>query len=1582
MNSLERKEHKKRCLTRSATLVPEILRDHQDVIAEIAYALDIQCQHKLATGRDDLFGSVTELRREFDGFWPQRFSSLENAEKEDDILKATVFDGLLSELHHRGDLVLVGDRQRARSRAFEVVHYLRRLKQRTHSRERLGLAPELVDMIKVEVQKRERPIRSVSIDELMDDLEEKLTDTVDFEQVEDYLSVPSGVSFEYEVLPFAIDSFRTFLINTFSENGAFPVFQQESFYKLLKDAFQDSSKTGRVIAAGTGFGKTEAFLLPLMFYAVCIWFIREKRKSLGQKVTLGFSGLLLYPRVDLCNNQAERLLKYLANLNEVLESEWNGDESTPLKIAIAHSRMNQVRIQCPLCVRELDENNKHELDRAYIVADAEEGSYRNEVSGFKCQRSEGHSKVADLLIPQIKKNSGQADFGITTVDTLHRRLMDDHGQQRLFKKSLQPPRFVVVDEMHIYEGQAGSHVSHILRRCRQRIRKMTNDSWNPVFVGASATAGSPTELAFRMFGAPNTDDTLITPSDDGKKAQGLEYYFFLQASGNRFLETENEDDESQEDQPRQFVSEAATMIQAAMCLSHTIKRPSGVSEQKRRTLGFIDSIDVATRLARDLDNAEWQRISQGSTNPLPLYALRFPVGVPNATELFDSQIRSAVPELGPRNEDSQFQLPILGCKRSSDGNCVQPPHPFLERCERYEQGECWHAMARDNNEGLLPLEIQVHKSGSRKWGNPDRGLEAEDRDNWRLLVSTSALEVGFDHPELIATWQYHAPPSIASFVQRKGRGGRGITDFPITMVVLGKSFGDVFRFQDHLKLVVVSDEDIASVLDESNPSIREQHLFSALLDFCAGSSEFKGAYNIKNIKQIADACDSRQCKKWLGECFDMKIGEIEAFAEKLKNSVLEIWDRTLKFDSLESSLRPKSDIKPVDLFSYTRDQLTQEITKLKDPRNEGQNPTTLLWMKTAHKAVAEATETKFRVSKIVDFCRFLPQQFVRDDIYVPSTTIPVPIGRFVNVVDAEDRHLGVEASEFGLKCFLPGGFKIRYNNRLWMAPWDSVPNKPRDPESSRIWVGTQRSIVTSNKHSLEEALSNSTLDSSQRLEVNALLGNDCIVGEVDTLCVENLGKPTAKRFSMELSTLRIVRKRPEDADSADYQLLARDPHVTSKFIYIPESNEVKSNVSLGKKLPSMSESKIRFYDRFKLTLCFYANLVNCYPTDGDSQTIVLRFWDESESKPIAPSIKMRTQAMEFRFNEIADFEVNQNAKQRVFWSRLDELLFEKMVIETGFLRSVYLVPSVTEALQLVEPSTPFCDAFSKAQIADGLQQTSVTDHISQEILLWCISHIDNLTKLIEESRVWCESVGIQRTSIDSLGAALTRVAAKTINVSPTMFRRKTFFSDDGPRVILFDDVEGGSGNTRRLRDVWQGKSDLEEDVLQQVNCPASEVDSVVFAAFDSGLSPEALTQIALTGNLPEPWISGKREHSVTRAKLRLQKMAQDSNIAAFNSVVRQHWCALGDELGRSPTWLRLFRRVLNSPSLDIRAENLKQNFLDKELGSPNELKARVQEMMPLCESACPECLMGEMFAEREFIDREVLASFLSSGSDA
>jgi superfamily II DNA/RNA helicase len=128
---------------------------------------------------------------------------------------------------------------------------------------------------------------------------------------------------------------------------------------------------------------------------------------------------------------------------------------------------------------------------------------------------------------------------------------------------------------------------------------------------------------------------------------------------------------------------------------------------------------------------------------------------------------------------------------------------------------------------LEPMDVYLHKSGRTE--TPD-GRKAQD-DDWDLMVTTSALEVGFDHPGIIGTFQYRAPMNIPGFVQRKGRGGREPDDQPISVVVLGSRPEDAFYFHHENLLSDPDDRYLRINLDEQNEFVRIEHMVSAVFDY-------------------------------------------------------------------------------------------------------------------------------------------------------------------------------------------------------------------------------------------------------------------------------------------------------------------------------------------------------------------------------------------------------------------------------------------------------------------------------------------------------------------------------------------------------------------------------------------------------------------------------------------------------------------------------------------------------------------------------------------------------------------------------
>ncbi len=107
----------------------------------------------------------------------------------------------------------------------------------------------------------------------------------------------------------------------------------------------------------------------------------------------------------------------------------------------------------------------------------------------------------------------QGHVVVTNPDMLHTGILPHHTKwQKLFANL----RYVVVDELHIYRGVFGSHLTNVFRRLKRVCRFYGAD---PVFVCCSATVANPREHAQNLLekevvlvdesGAPRAEKTFV-----------------------------------------------------------------------------------------------------------------------------------------------------------------------------------------------------------------------------------------------------------------------------------------------------------------------------------------------------------------------------------------------------------------------------------------------------------------------------------------------------------------------------------------------------------------------------------------------------------------------------------------------------------------------------------------------------------------------------------------------------------------------------------------------------------------------------------------------------------------------------------------------------------------------------------------------------------------------------------------------------------------------------------------------------------------------------------------------------------------
>lgn len=554
-------------------------------------------------------------------------------------------------------------------------------------------------------------------------------------------------------------------------------FQRDALVAIAASWMRAERADGYVITADTGSGKTEAACLPLLFGATLDYF----------RGIHGARAILVYPRIRLAVNQSERLVRYAKALNDVLGVR-------AVTVGIQHGSVPQSWAAERM---KFDEGKEGEerlwvpqggggwkfpffpcpgcdaeltLKAADEPADADTLTCHDPTCGWSFAGWVGTKTAIRAQAPAI--------FLVVT-ESLHQWMQKpSYGGVFGDDERREPPRAVLADEIHLYSHQGGAQVGWTLRRLLQRLR--TNGEARPIAIGMSATLGDPRAIWSALSGFPidAVQQVQPAPGDRVPNPRGREYFYFAQPE----IESRGKD-----------VAGASTTLQAVMLLGRGVRRrmpPDGGF----RTVVFVDSIDKLRRLHSDFYDAETnKRLWKYRTNAF-----------------------------GANPQDPRQLV---------DRCCGEP-----STCRHFLEGECWWHAATDVHQrgvGGKPsrtgsaLQVVRQPIFSGTSGNVDRLIESSD-----VVFATSSLEVGYDDPAITLVYQHYAPMNLASFVQRKGRGGRGADDRPTTGVTLSLySPRDSYLFQDPDRLL--NPRDFHVPLNMNNVFVRRGQVLAAVLDAAA-----------------------------------------------------------------------------------------------------------------------------------------------------------------------------------------------------------------------------------------------------------------------------------------------------------------------------------------------------------------------------------------------------------------------------------------------------------------------------------------------------------------------------------------------------------------------------------------------------------------------------------------------------------------------------------------------------------------------------------------------------------------------------
>jgi hypothetical protein len=180
------------------------------------------------------------------------------------------------------------------------------------------------------------------------------------------------------------------------------------------------------------------------------------------------------------------------------------------------------------------------------------------------------------------------DILFTSTEMLNRR-MSRANEQKLFGMNQEkPPRFVLLDEIHTYEGIHGAQVAYLIRRWRHARGIQSNK--NLCIVGLSATLTQAVDFFSKLTGIPSHQIDYICPVEDDLIEEGMEYNIVIKGD------------------PVSGTSLLSTSVQTVMLLGRVLD-PIRISISKgaygERIFAFTDKLDVINRWFHVMYDAEF-----------------------------------------------------------------------------------------------------------------------------------------------------------------------------------------------------------------------------------------------------------------------------------------------------------------------------------------------------------------------------------------------------------------------------------------------------------------------------------------------------------------------------------------------------------------------------------------------------------------------------------------------------------------------------------------------------------------------------------------------------------------------------------------------------------------------------------------------------------------------------------------------------------------------------------------------------------------------------------------------------------------
>lgn len=361
---------------------------------------------------------------------------------------------------------------------------------------------------------------------------------------------------------------------------------QENCWQTLKQMQRRRSRgqdsQAAILAAPTGFGKTEGFAGPI-FHDLAF----NNGEGVGKVV-------IAYPRNALLEDQLERFLRILHHLNS--------NHGAEISIGLYNG---QVPSENQGIENRLIEDGNFSLaqwtggeEPVPLEFDYDWGRNTYELSAPGGPTfDEGDIKLSRNA--SIPRRGGEVpDIMLTTINSL-----ENFGLKANYD-IIDEFRTFVFDEVHMYTETYGCHAANIIRNVKASIRERVGDETGLMFIGSSATVDQPRSLGGELFDVPQSNVNVIqTGPEDKRTTEDTEHFHFIASAEN--------------------VGTSSTFIQQILLFSHALLEQTD-DEPRKKALAFIDSISQVnqryfqiadfeneTRWAfHDVDEDDWEAVAE------------------------------------------------------------------------------------------------------------------------------------------------------------------------------------------------------------------------------------------------------------------------------------------------------------------------------------------------------------------------------------------------------------------------------------------------------------------------------------------------------------------------------------------------------------------------------------------------------------------------------------------------------------------------------------------------------------------------------------------------------------------------------------------------------------------------------------------------------------------------------------------------------------------------------------------------------------------------------------------------------------